>query len=153
MCMPMIFWAAQTMAAYSLLGVREPTFTSYISPTSAATTVQLTYRSYVKRVVRQHCVAVSSANTTAIAQQTPTDVTLLRREMEDALGPAINTLAGFAALARKLEQDVTGMMETSARATQDILELHHKIDGCGTLSGLAASAQKLARPLQAFGNR
>ena len=52
----------------------------------------------------------------AIAQQTPMDVTLLRMEMEDTLGPAINTLAGHAALAQKLEQDVTGLIETSARA-------------------------------------
>ena len=88
----------------------------------------------------------------AVAQQTPADVTLLRTEMEDTLGPSINTLAGHAALAQKLEQDVTGLIETSARAMQDILELHRKIDGCGTLSGLAALAQKLARPLQAFGN-
>ena len=51
-------------------------------------------------------------------------------------------LAGLAALAQKLERDVTGLMETSARARQDILELCHKIDGCGTLSGLAALAQK-----------
>ena len=88
----------------------------------------------------------------AIAQQTPMDVTLLRMEMEDTLGPAINTLAGHAALAQKLEQDVTGLIETSARAMQDILELRHKIDGCGTLSGLAALVQKLSRPLQTFGN-
>ena len=73
MCMPMVFWAAQTMAAYGLLGVREPKFMSYISPTSAATTVQLAYHSYVKQVVRQHCVAVSGANATAIAQQTSMD--------------------------------------------------------------------------------
>ena len=142
MCMPMVFWAAQTMAAYSLLGVRVPTFMSYISPTSAATAVQLAYRSYAKRVVQQHCVAISGANMMAIPQQTPTHVTLLRTEMEDALGPAIHNLSGLAALAQKSEQDITGLMETSARTTQDILELRQEIDGCGTLSGLAALVQK-----------
>ena len=45
------------------------------------------------------------------------DITLLQTETGDTLGPAINTLAGLAALARKLEQDVTDLMETSARAT------------------------------------
>ena len=45
------------------------------------------------------------------------DITLLRTETGDTLGPAINTLAGLAAFARKLEQDVTRLMETSARAT------------------------------------
>ena len=46
MCMPMVFWAAQTMAAYGLLGVRvrEPNITSYISTNSAASTIQYAYR-------------------------------------------------------------------------------------------------------------
>ena len=70
------------------------------------------------------------------------DITLLRTEMGDALGPAFNTLSGLVALARKLEQEVTGLMESSARATQDILELRQELDGSGSLSGLAALAKK-----------
>ena len=45
-------------------------------------------------------------------------------------------------MAQKLEQDITGLLETSARTTQDILELCQEIDGCGTLSGLVVLAQK-----------
>ena len=52
MCMPMVFWAAQTMAAYGLLGVREPNITSYISPNSAASTIQYAYR---QRIIRRNC--------------------------------------------------------------------------------------------------
>jgi hypothetical protein len=51
-CMPLIFWAAQTMAASTLLGVGEPKLTSYISPTSAATSIQQTYRLYLIRRTR-----------------------------------------------------------------------------------------------------
>jgi hypothetical protein len=47
--MPLIFWAAQTMAASTLLGVGTPNFTSYISPTSAATTIQKAYSLYLIR--------------------------------------------------------------------------------------------------------
>jgi len=39
-CMPLIFWAAQTMAASNILGVGETTLTIYISPTSAASKIQ-----------------------------------------------------------------------------------------------------------------
>ena len=70
------------------------------------------------------------------------DVTLLQTETEEALNPAICNLSGLAALAQKSEQDITGLLETSARTTQDILELRQEIDWCGTLSGLAALAQK-----------
>jgi hypothetical protein len=43
--MPLTFWAAQTKAALSLLGagVIGSTFTSYISPTSAASSIQHIY--------------------------------------------------------------------------------------------------------------
>jgi hypothetical protein len=44
MCMPIVIWAAQTMAEYGLLGVRESNITSYISPNSAASTIQYAYR-------------------------------------------------------------------------------------------------------------
>ena len=51
--MPLIFWAAQTMAASTLLGVGEPKLTSYISPTSAATSIQQAYRLYLVRHTRR----------------------------------------------------------------------------------------------------
>ena len=45
-CMPLVFWAIQTLAASDLLGVREcgSTFTPYVSPTTAATTIQKAYQ-------------------------------------------------------------------------------------------------------------
>jgi hypothetical protein len=70
------------------------------------------------------------------------DVTLLRTETEETLGPAFCTLSGLAATAQRSEQNITGLMETSARTTQDMLELRREIDRCGTLSGLAAMARK-----------
>ena len=45
--MPLIFWATQTMAASNLLGVGDIKITSYISPTSAASTIQYTYRHHI----------------------------------------------------------------------------------------------------------
>ena len=47
--MPLTFWAAQTMAATNLLGVGEhtSTFTCYISPTSAASSIQQAYHLYL----------------------------------------------------------------------------------------------------------
>jgi hypothetical protein len=52
--MPLTFWAAQTMAASNLLGVGEhtSTFTCYISPTSAASSIQQAYRLYL---IWQNC--------------------------------------------------------------------------------------------------
>ena len=47
--MPLIFWAAQTMAASNLLGVGETTLTIYISPTSAASKIQQAYHFYLIR--------------------------------------------------------------------------------------------------------
>ena len=55
-CMPLIIWATQTSAASDLLGVGEcgSTFTPYVSPTTAASTIQKAYRYYtVRRVTRQ----------------------------------------------------------------------------------------------------
>jgi hypothetical protein len=54
--MPLIFWATQTLAVSDLLGVGEcgSTFTPYVSPTTAASTIQKAYRYYtVRRVTRQ----------------------------------------------------------------------------------------------------
>ena len=47
--MPLIFWAAQTMAASNLLGVGETTLKLYISPTSAASKIRYAYRHYLIR--------------------------------------------------------------------------------------------------------
>jgi hypothetical protein len=58
-CMPMVFWAAQTMAASSLLGVREPQLTSYISLASAATTIQLACRFHLRWVSKHHFTTIS----------------------------------------------------------------------------------------------
>ena len=44
--MPMVFWAAQTIAASTLLGVGATTLNIYISPTSAASKIQQAYRFY-----------------------------------------------------------------------------------------------------------
>ena len=70
------------------------------------------------------------------------DVTLLRTETEDALGPAFRNLSGLAAMVQKAEQDITGLLATSARTTHDMLALRQEIDGCVTLSGLADMARK-----------
>ena len=70
------------------------------------------------------------------------DVTSLQTEMEEALGLAFRNLSGLAVMARRSEQNITGLVETSARTTQDMLELRQEINGCGTLSGLAAMARK-----------
>ncbi len=51
--MPLIFWAAQTMAASTLLGVREPKLTPYLPPHSAATTIQQAYSLYLIRHTRR----------------------------------------------------------------------------------------------------
>jgi len=45
--MPLVFWATQTMAASNLLGVGDTKITSYISPTSAASTIQYAYRHHL----------------------------------------------------------------------------------------------------------
>ena len=52
-CMPLVFWATQTMAASSLLGGGEPKLMSYISPTSAASTIQQAYHFYLIRRTRR----------------------------------------------------------------------------------------------------
>ncbi len=58
--MPLIFWATQPMAASDLLGVGDGSMsTSYISPTSAASHIQLAYRSYARWVSRHHIPTVS----------------------------------------------------------------------------------------------
>ena len=49
LCMPLFFWAAQTTAAYNLLGVGETTLKIYISPISAASKIQSAYRHHLIR--------------------------------------------------------------------------------------------------------
>jgi len=49
LCMPLILWATQTMAASDLLGVGGPTLTTYMSPTSAASKIQYAYRHHIIR--------------------------------------------------------------------------------------------------------
>ena len=56
LCMPLIFWATQTLAASDLLGVGDygSTFPPYVSPTTAATTIQKAYRySTIRRDTRK----------------------------------------------------------------------------------------------------
>ena len=52
LCMPLIFWATQTIAASNLLGVEDINITSYISPISAASTIQYAYRHHI---IRRNC--------------------------------------------------------------------------------------------------
>ena len=59
--MPLTFWAAQTKAASTLLGVGTPYFTSYISPTSAATTIQQAYRSHLTQRNNQNATIIQKA--------------------------------------------------------------------------------------------
>ena len=49
----------------------------------------------------------------------------LRQEIDGC-----GTLSGLAAMARKSEQDILGIMETSAKNAQAILELRQEIAGC-----------------------
>ena len=58
------------------------------------------------------------------------DVTLLRQETVDALGPTIRNLSGLAALAQKSEKEIHDLMASSAKNTQAIQELRQEIDGC-----------------------
>ena len=51
-CMPLVLWATQTMAASNLLGVGDTKITSYISPTSAASTIQYAYGHHL---IRHNC--------------------------------------------------------------------------------------------------
>ena len=83
------------------------------------------------------------ADVTSLRTETGDALTLLRTETREALGPMFNTVSGLTASALKLEQDVTGLMESSARATQDILELCQELNGGGSLSALAALARQL----------
>jgi hypothetical protein len=56
LCMPLCFWATQTVVAASGLFVRAPRskFTPYLTPHSAASRIQLAYQSYARRVSRHN---------------------------------------------------------------------------------------------------
>jgi hypothetical protein len=52
LCMPLCFWATQTVVAASVLfvGATRSKFTPYLPPHSAASRIQLAYQSYVRQV-------------------------------------------------------------------------------------------------------
>jgi hypothetical protein len=58
LCMPLCFWATQTVVAASGLcvGATRLKFTPYLPPHSAASRIQLAYQSYVHQVSRIHTV-------------------------------------------------------------------------------------------------
>jgi len=64
-------------------------------------------------------------------------------EMMVTLQPMINSFAGLMSTAHRLEETVTGLSESSAQATQDILVLHRDLNGGGSLAELAEMARKL----------
>ncbi len=61
LCMPLCFWATQTAVAASglFVGAGRSKFTPYLPPHSAASRIQLAYRSYVRRVSLHNNPAVS----------------------------------------------------------------------------------------------
>ena len=79
---------------------------------------------------------------TLLRTETKDALTLLQTETREALSLTFNSISGLTASALKLDQDVTGLLESSARATQDILELRQKLTGGGSLSDLAALARQ-----------
>ena len=98
---------------------------------------------------------------TTLRSETDDALILLRRETTEALDrllkettaatsvaiklimqPMINSIDGLTATANKLEAKVTGLSESSARATQDILVLCRHLDGGGDLAELAALARQ-----------
>jgi hypothetical protein len=52
LCMPLCFWATQTVVAASglVVGATRSKFTPYLPPHSAASRIQLAYQSYVRRI-------------------------------------------------------------------------------------------------------
>ncbi len=64
---------------------------------------------------------------TLLRTETKDALTLLQTETREALSLTFNSISGLTALALKLDQDVTGRLESSTRATQDILELRNSM--------------------------
>jgi hypothetical protein len=56
LCMPLCFWATQTVVAASglFVGARRSKFTPYLPPHSSASRIQLAYRYYVHQVSRHN---------------------------------------------------------------------------------------------------
>ncbi len=56
LCMPLCFWATQTVMAASglFVGARRSKFTPYLPPHSTASCIQLAYQYYVRRVSRHN---------------------------------------------------------------------------------------------------
>ncbi len=56
LCMPLCFWATQTVVAASglFVGAGRSNLTPYLPPHSAASRIQLAYRSYIRRVSRHN---------------------------------------------------------------------------------------------------
>ena len=68
--------------------------------------------------------------------------TVTRTEVREALQLTLNSFAGLTSSAKKLEAAVTGLSESSARATQDMLVIRQELDGGGSLADLAALARQ-----------
>ena len=66
--------------------------------------------------------------------------TVTKTEMMETLQPMINSFAGLTSTAHRLEETVTGLSESSAQATQDILVLRQDLDGGGSVAELAELA-------------
>ena len=69
-------------------------------------------------------------------------MTVTKTEMMETLQPMVNSFAGLTSSAHRLEETVTGLLDSSARATQDILVLRRDIDGGGSLADLAELARQ-----------
>ena len=84
------------------------------------------------------------ADVTSLRTKTRDALILLRTETWEALSLTFNSISGLtaSALNLKLDQAVTGLLESSARATQDILELRQELNGGGSSSDLAMLARQ-----------
>ena len=87
------------------------------------------------------------ADVTSLRTEMKDALTLLQTEMREALSPTFNSISGLTASALKLDQEVTGLLASSARAMQDILELRQELNGGGSLSDLAGLASNRNRRL------
>jgi hypothetical protein len=68
--------------------------------------------------------------------------TVTKTEMMETLQPMVNSFAGLTSSAHRLEETVMGLLDSSARATQDILVLRQDIDGGGSSADLAELARQ-----------
>ena len=70
--------------------------------------------------------------------------------MMETIQPMLHSFAGLTSTANRLEETVTGLSESSARATQDILVLRRDIDGGGSLAELAGLARQSEQAVIGF---